>query len=163
MADKLIIKDVQQAEGVLAEMSAIGRKLSLIEGAMNEEIDDAKARAQQEGSSLIARYNELEKAVKSFGTLNKSRLFSEKRTLELAFGTISFRQSTRITLQHRVTEEMALQALRELGLSEGIRTKEELDRAAMADWPDSKLETVGMKRRTVDTISVDVKSEALAG
>lgn len=162
MADKLIIKDVQQAEGVLAEMSAIGRKLSLIEGAMNEEIDDAKARAQQEGASLIVRYNELEKAVKAFGTLNKSRLFSEKRSLELAFGTISFRQSTRITLQHRVTEEMALQALRELGLSEGIRVKEELDRTAMADWPDSKLETVGMKRRTVDTISVDVKSEALA-
>ena len=162
MADKLIIKDVQQAEGVLAEMSAIGRKLLLIEGAMNEEIDNAKARAQQEGASLIIRYNELEKAVKAFGTLNKSRLFSEKRSLELAFGTISFRQSTRITLQNRVTEEMALQALRELGLSEGIRVKEELDRTAMADWPDSKLETVGMKRRTVDTISVDVKSEALA-
>lgn len=163
MADKLIIKDVQQAEGVLAEMSAVERKLLLIEGAMNEEIDNAKARAQQEGASLIVRYNELEKAVKAFGTLNKSRLFSEKRSLELAFGTISFRQSTRITLQRRVTEEMALQALRELGLSEGIRIKEELDRTAMADWPDSKLETVGMKRRTVDTISVDVKSEALAG
>lgn len=162
MADKLIIKDVQQAEGVLAEMSAIGRKLLLIEGAMNEEIDNAKARAQQEGASLIIRYNELEKAVKAFGTLNKSRLFSEKRSLELAFGTISFRQSTRITLQNRVTEEMALQALRELGLSAGIRVKEELDRTAMSDWPDSKLETVGMKRRTVDTISVDVKSEALA-
>lgn len=162
MADKLIIKDVQQAEGVLAEMSAIGRKLLLIEGAMNEEIDNAKARAQQEGASLIARYNELEKAVKAFGTLNKSRLFAVKRSLELAFGTISFRQSTRITLQNRVTEEMALQALRELGLSEGIRVKEELDRTAMADWPDSKLETVGMKRRTVDTVSVDVKSEALA-
>ena len=162
MAEKIVIKDIQQAEGVLAEMSAIGRKLSLIEGAMNEEIDDAKARAQQEGAALIARYNDLEKAVKSFGTLNKSRLFAEKRTLELTFGTISFRQSTRITLQHRVTEEMALQALRELGLSEGIRTKEELDRTAMSDWPDSKLETVGMKRRTVDTISVDVKSEALA-
>lgn len=162
MAAKLIIKDIQQAEGVLAEMSAIGRKLSLIEGAMNEEIDDAKARAQQEGASLIVRYNELEKAVKAFGTLNKSRLFSEKRSLELAFGTISFRQSTRIMLQNRVTEEMALQVLRELGLSEGIRVKEELDRTAMADWPDSKLETVGMKRRTVDTISVDVKSEALA-
>ena len=163
MAEKVIIKDIQQVEGVLAEMSAIGRKLSLSEGAMNEEIDNAKARAQQESAPLIARYNELEKAVKSFGTLNKSRLFAEKKSLELAFGIISFRQSTRITLQHRVSEDMALQALRDLGLSEGIRIKEELDRTAMADWPDSKLETVGMKRRTVDTISVDVKAEALAG
>lgn len=163
MANKLIIKDIQQAEGVLAEMSALGRKLSLIEGAMNEEIDDAKARAQQESAPLLARYSELEKAVKAFGTLNKSRLFAEKRSLELAFGIIAFRQSTRIVMQHRVTEEMALQALRDLGLSEGIRIKEELDRTAMADWPDSKLETVGMKRRTVDTISVDVKAEALAG
>ena len=163
MAEKLTIKNMSQAEGALAEMSAISRKLSLIEGTMNEEIDSAKARAQQEGAPLIARYNELEKAVKAYGTLNKSRLFSGRRSLELAFGTISFRQSTRITLQHRVTEEMALQALRELGLPEGIRVKEELDRTAMADWPDSKLETVGMKRRTVDTISVDVKAEELVG
>ena len=163
MAEKLTIKNMSQAEGALAEMSAISRKLSLIEGTMNEEIDSAKARAQQEGAPLIARYNVLEKAVKANGTLNKSRLFSERRSLELAFGTISFRQSTRITLQHRVTEEMALQALRELGLPEGIRVKEELDRTAMADWPDSKLETVGMKRRTVDTISVDVKAEELVG
>ena len=36
MAEKLIIKDVQQAEGALAEMLAISRKLSLVEGAMNE-------------------------------------------------------------------------------------------------------------------------------
>ena len=163
MAEKLVIKDIQQVEGVLAEMSAIGRKLSLYEGAMNEEIDNAKARAQQESAPLIARYNELEKAVKAFGTLNKSRLFAEKKSLELTFGIISFRQSTRIVMQHRVTEDMALQALRDLGLSEGIRIKMELDRAAMADWPDSKLETVGMKRRTVDTISVDVKAESLAG
>lgn len=80
---KLTIKDMPQAEGALAEMSAISRKLSLIEGAMNEENDSAKARAQQESASLIARYNELEKAVKAFGALNKSRLFAEKRTLEL--------------------------------------------------------------------------------
>lgn len=163
MAEKLTIKDVPQAEGALAEMSAISRKLSLIEGAMNEEIDSAKARAQQESASLIARYNELEKAVKAFGTLNKSRLFSEKRSLELAFGTISFRQSARIALQHRVTPDMALEKLREFCLSDGIRIREELDRAAMADWPDSKLEMVGLKRRTVDTISVDVKAEELAG
>ena len=163
MVEKLVIKDIQQVESILAEMSAIGRKLSLSESAMNEEIDNAKARAQQESAPLIARYNELEKAVKSFGTLNKSRLFAVKKSLDLTFGIISYRQSTRITLQHRVTEDMALQALRDLGLSEGIRIKEELDRTAMADWPDSKLETVGMKRRTVDTISVDVKAEALAG
>lgn len=74
MAEKLIIKDVQQAEGALAEMLAISRKLSLVEGAMNEEIDSAKARAQQEGTPLFARYTELEKAVKAFGTLNKSRV-----------------------------------------------------------------------------------------
>lgn len=162
MADKLLLKDIQQAEGALAEMSAISRKLSLIEGAMNEEIDDAKARAQQESSPLFSRYAELEKAVKAFGTLNKSRLFADRKSLDLAFGTIAFRQSTRISLQHRVTEGMALQKLHEFGLSDGIRVKEELDRAAMMDWPDSKLEMVGMKRRTVESISVDVKAEELA-
>lgn len=32
MAEKLTIKNMSQAEGALAEMSAISRKLSLIEG-----------------------------------------------------------------------------------------------------------------------------------
>lgn len=58
---------------------------------------------------------------------------------------------------------MALQKLREFGLLDGIRVKEELDRAVMMAWPDSKLEMVGMKRRTVESISVDVKAEELAG
>ena len=163
MTDKLIIKDTQQAEGSFAEMSALRRKLLLVEGAMNEEIDAAKARAQQESAPLFARYGELEKAVKAFATLNKVRLFAVRKSLELAFGTISFRQSTRIALQHRITEDMALQKLHEFGLSDGIRVKEELDRAGMADWPDSKLEMIGMKRRTVESISVDVKAEELAG
>lgn len=163
MAEKLIVKDVQQAEGALAEMLAISRKLSLIEGAMNEQIDDAKARAQQESTPLFARYTELEKAVKAFGTLNKSRLFANKKSLDLAFGTISFRQSERIVLQNGISDVMALQKLREFGLLDGIRVKEELDRAAMMAWPDSRLEMVGMKRRTVESISVDVKVEELAG
>lgn len=33
MVEKLVIKDIQQVESILAEMSAIGRKLSLSESA----------------------------------------------------------------------------------------------------------------------------------
>lgn len=163
MADKLIIKDIQQVEGALAEMSAISRKRNAIKDAMNEEIDGAKARAQQELVPLILRYDELEKAVKVFGTLNKSRLFADRKTLDLAFGVVTFRRYPRIVLQNGVSDVMELQKLREFGLLDGIRVKEELDKVAMYDWPDSKLEMVGLKRRTVDTISVDVKVEELAG
>ena len=91
------------------------------------------------------------------------RLFANKKSIDLAFGTISFRQSERIVLQNGISDVMALQKLREFGLLDGIRVKEELDRAAMMAWPDSKLEMVGMKRRTVESISVDVKAEELAG
>lgn len=163
MSEKITIEDIPQAEGALAELSAISRKINAIEDAMNAKIDKVKAQAQQESTVLFSRYAALEKAVKAFGTLNKSRLFAEKKTLDLAFGSIAFRQSTRIALQTRITEAMALQKMREYGLIEGIRTKEELDRASMMDWPDAKLEMIGMKRRIIDTISVSVKTEELAG
>ena len=50
-----VVADRSQAEGALAEMASLDRKLAGIETAMQENIDNAKAVASQEANPLLAR------------------------------------------------------------------------------------------------------------
>lgn len=54
---------------------------------------------------------------------------------------------------------MTLEKLREYGFTDAIRTKDEVNKEAMAGWPDERLELVGMKRRHLDTFFIEIKVE----
>ncbi|WP_164561563.1 host-nuclease inhibitor Gam family protein [Nitratidesulfovibrio vulgaris] len=51
----VIVADIRQAEGALAEIATIDRKVSEIEAQMNEAIDAAKARASQKSAPLLIK------------------------------------------------------------------------------------------------------------
>lgn len=154
-----IVANLPQAEGALAEMAAIDRKLAIIEASMNTAIDAAKTHARQEGEPLLERRKALADAVGTFAALNKSDLFTRQRSLDLAFGVIGFRQSAQLAQQTRITAAMTLEKLREYGFTDAIRTKDEVNKEAMAGWPDERLELVGMKRRHLDTFFIEIKVE----
>lgn len=156
-----IVANVQQAEGALAEMAALDRKLAVIEGNMNAAMDAAKANAQRDSAPLLARRKALADAVATFATLNKTELFSKMRSLELAFGIIGWRQSTQLAQLPRITQAMTLEKLHEYGFSDAVRLKEEINKDAMAAWPDERLEMVGMKRRQLDTFYIEIKAEEI--
>ena len=158
----VIVADLRQAEGALAEMAMLDRRVADIEIALNAAVDAAKAAAQRDGAGLLARRKELADAVATFATLNKGELFRERRSLELAFGLIGFRQSTQLVQQLRVTQGMTLEKLHEYGFLDAVRVKEEIDKDAMSDWPDERLELVGMKRRQSDTFYIEIKAEEVA-
>lgn len=154
-----IVANLPQAEGALAEMAAIDRKLVVIEADMNTAIDTAKTHARREGEPLLERRKALANAVGTFAALNKSELFARQRSLDLAFGVIGFRQSAQLAQQTRITAAMTLEKLREYGFTDAIRTKDEVNKEAMAGWPDERLELVGMKRRHMDTFFIEIKAE----
>lgn len=139
-----IVTNLQQAEGALAEMAALDRKLTAIEGDMNAAIDAVKARAQADGAGLVIWRKELADAVATYATLNRANLFPERKSLELAFGIMGFRQSTQIAQQPRITQAMTLEKLHEYGFLDAIRTKEEINKDTMAGWPSERLELVGL-------------------
>ena len=43
----------------------------------------------------------------------------------------------------------------------GIRIKEEVDKERAADWPDERLELVGLKRQTSDTFFIEIRRDAV--
>lgn len=156
-----IVADRAQAEGALAEMAALDRKLAAIEADMQEAIDTAKARASQSAAGLVARRKELGDAVAVYARLNRQDLFSRSKSLDLGFGLIGFRASTRIVQARGVTAEMTLEKLRQYNLADGIRVREEINRDACLGWPDERLELVGLRRQQADTFFIEIKRDAV--
>lgn len=157
--DPHVVADRAQAEGALAEMAVLDRKIGGIEANMQEAIDSAKQRASQQANPLLARRKELADAVAVYAKLNRQELFAKAKSVDLGFGIIGFRASTRISQMRGITAEMTLEKLHQFNLADGIRVKEEVNREAALGWPDERLELVGLKRQMLDTFFIEIKKE----
>ncbi len=157
--DPYVIADRAQAEGALAEMASLDRKLAGIESAMQEVIDTAKATASQQANPLLARRKELADAIAVFAKLNRQELFAKAKSLDMGFGIIGFRASTRISQVRGITAEMTLEKLHQYNLADGIRVKEEINKEACLGWPDERLELVGLVRKILDTFFIEIKKD----
>lgn len=159
--DPHVVTDRAQAECALAEMAALDRKLAGIESVMQEAIDTAKATASQQANPLIARRKELADAIAVYAKLNRQELFAKGKSLDMGFGVIGFRASTRISQLRGVTVEMTLEKLHQYNLADGIRVKEEINKDSCLGWPDERLELVGLKRLMLDTFFIEIKKDAV--
>lgn len=159
--DPCVVADRAQCEGALAEIAAIDRKISGIESEMQENIDNAKAKASQQVNPLQARRRELADAIAVYAKLNRQELFAKAKSLDLGFGIIGFRASTRILQIRGITVEMTLEKLHQYNLADGIRIKEEINKDAAMGWPDERLELVGLKRQQLDAFFIEIKKEAV--
>ena len=157
--DPYVIADRAQAEGALAEMASLDRKLAGIESAMQEVIDTAKATASQQANPLLARRKELADAIAVFAKLNRQELFAKAKSLDMGFGIIGFRASTRISQVRGITAETTLEKLHQYNLADGIRVKEETNKEACLGWPDERLELVGLVRKILDTFFIEIKKD----
>ena len=161
--DPHVVADRAQCEEALAEMAALDRKLSAIENEMREAIDAAKSKAGQLAGPLQARRKELADAVAIFAKLNRQELFAKSKSLDMGFGVIGFRASTRIVQLRGVTAEMTLERLHQYNLADGIRVKEEINKDAALGWPDERLELVGLKRQQADTFFIEIARDDVPG
>ncbi len=157
----IVIADKREATVAVAEIAALDRQMAAIECDMQAEIDAAKARARQRANSIAARRAELANGVAVWAKLYKAELFRSAKTLDLGHGKIGFRASTAITQERGVTVEMSLARCHELGRTDGIRLKEELNKERMLAWPDERLSLVGCKRQQRDTFFIDIPQESI--
>ncbi len=157
-----IVETRQQAEGTMAEVAAIDRKLKALKVAMNERIAAAKEDAGNLSAPLEERKKKLEDGLAVFAKLNKAAFFSgPQKSLDLGFGVIGFRASSKVVQQNGISETTTLELLHKYSLLDVIRTKEEVNKAAMGTWSDEKLETVGLRRQRSDGFFVEVKEDPL--
>ena len=157
-----IVESREQAEGTMAEIAALDRKLAALTVAMNKELDAAKEKAAQAAAPLAARRKELESGLAVFAVLNRKELFPDgAKSLDLGFGVVGFRASTKIVQQNNISADMTLERLRKFKFMEGIRIKMEINKDAMTAWTDEKLDTVGLRRQKSDGFFLEVKKDPL--
>ncbi len=159
--DVLVIGDVAGADAALAELGEIERALGGVENDMNEAIDTAKAVAEGTAAPLKERRKILESALGVFGESRKGELFKDKKSLELQFGVLGFRKSTKVLTQSKTTLAMVLERLKEFGFQDAITTKESVNKETLRGWPEERLATVGMRRVVSDDFYLELKQEAV--
>jgi phage host-nuclease inhibitor protein Gam len=158
----LVIGTIDEADAALLELAGINRDVALIEANMNERIEEARSEAACSTKPFRDRADELAKALEAFAVIRRAELFEgDKKSRELVHGTIGFRLSTSLKLAAKQTMAGVLERLKDLGLREGIRQKEEVNKDVLRDWPEEKLALVGMKRDQKDLFFCEPKAEEL--
>ena len=82
------VNDLQQAEGAMAEYARLAVKLKGLEVAEADENLAIKTKYETERAPVDARMKALEAALKQFSVMNRTAVFGEKQSRELAFGTL---------------------------------------------------------------------------
>ncbi len=160
------LADLKEADAALAELAGIKRDLAALEHVMNEAIDNIKAEAKAQSTPLTARLKDLEVALANFSTARKDDLFPKKKSLDLTFGMLGFRQSSKLKTLAKWTWKLVLERLQELADSpdggaylEAIRIKPEVDKEALRDWPEERLAAVGVHKVAEDEFFYELKAE----
>jgi phage host-nuclease inhibitor protein Gam len=149
----------EDVDNCLAEIAKSDRELMLIEGAANERIEEIRKDIKERSQPILERKAGLELQIKEYCEANRTE-FVKAKTKALTFGEVGFRLSTRIMIR-RIAE--TLQALKDLGLKQCIRIKEEPDKEAMKALTDETLAEVGASRKTENTFGYTLNLERING
>ena len=155
------VKDLKAANACLGEIARIKRNLAEINTTMNEQIDALKKDAEAKAAPMQARLSAMESGLLAFAEYNKADLFQDKRSCELDFGLLGYRKSSEIRPKAKHTLAMILGRLKELGFTQAIRSKEEVNKDELHTWPDERLDLVGARRVEKDTFWYETKAEEI--
>lgn len=165
-----VLADLKEADAALAELAGIKREIATVEGVMNDAIDAIKAEAKAKTSPLTDRVKDLEAALANFATVRKGELFQRKKSLDMTFGVLGFRQSSKLKTLVKWTWKLVLERLQSLAAGpegtpyrEAIRTRIEVDKEAMRDWPEERLAAVGVHKVAEDEFYYELKAEEIQG
>lgn len=148
------IKDLDDANQALAEIGSLNLQIEAIDGDASQKIGKIKEAAAKAGERARERIKDLESALALYAEYNKMELFSEKKTIELSYGTIGFRKSTKVSIK-----KSTLELLKKLFPGKGVRIKEEVDKEALAEFADEELAQVDAAKLEDDVFGYTVNRD----
>lgn len=150
------IKDLDGANQAIAEIGRLTMQIEAIDGKASEKIGKIKDQAARDGESARNRIKVIESALLLYAEYNKGDLFKDRKSIDLSYGTIGYRLSTKISIK-RTTMDL----LKKLFGGKGVRIKEEVDKEELAAWQNEDLAQVDAARVTQDTFFYEVNREEI--
>lgn len=148
------IKDLSDADQALAEIGSLELQLEAIDGEATKAIGKIKNDAAKAGEKHRNRIKELENALSLYAEYNKQELFKDKKTVELTYGQIGFRESTKVTVKKHTIE-----LLKKLFPGRGVRVDEKVDKEDLRDFTDEELAQVDAAKVKEDVFGYTVNRE----
>ncbi len=160
------MKEIYSWEDVDIALRELGEqeiKKSMIEGRLNESLNEAKARAKEEVAPILKSMKHIVKMIELFAASKKEE-FAKKRSKEFTFGKVGYRLVTSIPLprdKNRV--ETLLNSLKAYGLSDCIKFEEKPDKDRLVELDDKTLVKLGLQKRIKDSFRVEPNIEKIKG
>lgn len=149
------VRSLEEANHALLEIANRRIELRRIDADAEDAINLIKEEASEKAKPLQKEIDYFEKGLAAFAEMNREDIFKTKKSIELNFGVLGYRKSTKITVSRKFT----LDLLKKLGLTEAIKVKETPNKDILADYPDETLKKVKAKRVSEDKFWYEVKEE----
>nr|DAU19706.1 MAG TPA: hypothetical protein [Caudoviricetes sp.] len=130
------------------------KELDAIDSKAAKEIAEIKTKAAKDGEELRKEIAETAGKIQAFAEYNKAELFKDKKSVDLSFGKIGYRQSTKISVK-----KTTLELLKKLGFKSCVRIKEECDKDAMGNLSDDDLKSVDAARKVSNDFFCEANME----
>lgn len=153
-----MLKTWEEVDVCLKEVADAENEIIAIEAAMNKQIaeikKDAEDRARQHKDGIKVN----ESKIKEFTTANRDALKGKSRPL--TFGTVGFRQSTKLLLPSEIND--VIRKLREHGMFDCVVVKENVDKDAIKKYSEDEIIAIGGYLQKTDTFWYETDKDALA-
>lgn len=151
------LKSWAEVDDTLREIGRIDLEIESMEAEYNRKITDLKEELANQAQPLQERKAFLERLVKEFAETHKDGL-DGKKSRELNFGRIGFRQSTKVILRN---VKAIIAALKARGMTDCIVIKEEVSKDTLKKYDPATVEAVGAKIKTEDVFWYEVNRDKL--
>lgn len=173
------IESLEEVDLTLKEIGIAEQQLAAIDAKCNEAIAKLKEKALKDGESLRNSINAKVEKIQSFAEYNKNELFKDAKSIELNFGKIGYRKSTKISVKKTTLEllkkilagkKLLIQETQEeekknllvemaTRIEACIRVKEEVNKEALGLMDDSFLPEVGACRKVTNDFFCEATPE----
>lgn len=119
-----------------------------------KKIDDIRNVVGKKAKPIVEKMEALENGILAYAEYDKDKLFSKVKTIELIFGSIGFRKSTKIGIKKTTVEK-----LEKHGFKNAVIVKKTPNKEVLSQWSDDKLKLVDAIRTVEDNFWYEVKEE----
>lgn len=158
------LKSERQVDDALRQVGELEIQIERIELAGNERINKAKAWMEERSADKADRLKVLTLQVQAYAEEKyKDDEFDKTRTKKMQFGEISYRRSQKLTTAAKIKIADAIKLLKERGLKQCVRIKEELDKEAIRALKlgDDQLKACGLRMKKDDTFGYVIYREKI--
>lgn len=152
------LKNWEEVDACLKAMGDAENELSVITAEMNAAIAQAKKEAEERAAQFKETIKQNEGKIREFTTVRKEDLKGKSK--QLTFGTVGFRQSTKLLLPSDTAE--VILKLRQNGMADCINVKETINKDTVKSYPEEDILRIGGYLQKSDTFWYETDKDTLA-